>query len=35
VQQIAVTPKSFITMICRSVFPPEMGITVAPRASAP
>jgi hypothetical protein len=32
---MAVTPKSFITMIWRSVLPPEMGMTVAPSASAP
>ena len=29
---MAVTPKSFITMIWRSVLPPEMGMTVAPSA---
>jgi hypothetical protein len=32
---MAVTPKSRSTMIWRSVLPPEMGITVAPRVSAP
>ena len=35
VAQMAVVPKSRITIICRSEFPPEIGITVAPRASAP
>jgi hypothetical protein len=32
---MAVAPKSFITMICRSVLPPEIGITAAPMPSAP
>jgi hypothetical protein len=32
VQQIAVTPKSFISMICRSALPPDVGTTVAPSA---
>jgi hypothetical protein len=32
---MAVTLKSRITMIWRSVLPPEIGITVAPSASAP
>jgi hypothetical protein len=32
---MAVTAKSWSTMICRSVLPPEMGMTVAPSASAP
>ena len=35
VQQIAVTPKSCSTMSWRSVLPPEIGMTVAPSASAP
>jgi len=32
---MTVVPKSCISMICFSVFPPEMGMTVAPRFSVP
>ena len=35
VQVITVTPKSFMMRIWRSVLPPLIGTTVAPRASAP
>ena len=35
VAHTAVTPKSRISMIWRSVLPPETGITAAPIASAP